>query len=98
MMALRLSVFALGYVAFQGSNVYLAALACVWAALTIFGYAKRKKILLTYCHVAATMIWTGALLSFLINDAPIILIVSILLMIIVDGFYEPLVRMRRGHH
>jgi hypothetical protein len=94
MTALRLSIFALGCVAYSGYNNFFAAIAVVLAAIVLYAFSKCKKILLAYCHVAAGILWITSCISFMVNGAPIVLIIFLFIMCILDGFFEPLHRKR----
>lgn len=97
MLALRLSVFALACLAINGTEAYIAALACTLAAFTLYAYTISNKILLVYCRIAASVIWSASAASFIIADAPTLLTISVIGMSILDGFYFPVSKaVRRG--
>lgn len=88
MVGVRLFIFALGCLALNGYSVYLPTSALLLAAFSFYAFFKAKKIWITYCHVAAACIWTASLLTFAVSGAPFYLLIFLLAMTILDGFYE----------
>lgn len=92
MTALRLSIFALGCVAFSGFSNFFAVFALLLAVLVLHGFAKCNRILLNYCHVGAGVLWIVSFGFFIANSAPIVLLVFLFVMFCLDGIFEPIYR------
>lgn len=89
MLTLRLSIFALSCLAFVGYGFYISAIALSLASLSLYAVSKSMKMLLTYCHVMAAMMWAASAAAFLISGGPIFLVICVSLMAVLDGFFKP---------
>ena len=88
MVAIRLAIFAFGCLAFKGYSFYLPTVALILAAFSLYAFLKAKRIWITYCHVAAACVWSASLLTFAASGAPFYLLIFLLVMTVLDGFYE----------
>lgn len=89
MLAFRLSVFSFACLAFLGYEWYLGASALVIAALSLYAVAKHRGMLMTYCHVLAAIMWSASAFGFLLSGGPWLLIIGVVLMTMLDGFFKP---------
>jgi hypothetical protein len=89
MLALRLSVFAFSCLALYGIELFLPASAVTLAAITLYAYATSKQLLLMWCRISATIIWTASIITFAVSGAPFILLLLLAIMLLLDGFLKP---------